>query len=82
MAMLQFAERIKQYSAKEQAELRVRVMLPGNMFPGLSDAVRAAREVRGRGVRVQLRAGAHLSEEGRRSRKGGDLRGCSVSVRQ
>ena len=29
-----FAERIKQYSAKEQAELRVRVMLPGNMFPG------------------------------------------------
>ena len=31
-----FAERIKQYSAKEQAELRVRVMLPGNMFPGLS----------------------------------------------
>ena len=28
-------ERIKQYPAMEQAELRVRVMLPGNMFPGL-----------------------------------------------
>ena len=31
-----FTERIKQYPAKEQAELRVRVMLPGNMFPGLT----------------------------------------------
>ena len=31
-----FVERIKQYPAKEQAELRVRVMLPGNMFPGLT----------------------------------------------
>ena len=35
-AMEKFAQRIKQYPAKEQAEMRVRVMLPGNMFPGLS----------------------------------------------
>eukprot|EP00966_Prymnesium_polylepis_P084753 1961975-Prymnesium_polylepis.1 len=31
-----FTDRIKQYPAKEQAELRVRVMMPGNMFPGLT----------------------------------------------
>jgi hypothetical protein len=35
-AMDAFTERIVQYPAKEQAELRVRVMLPGNMFPGLT----------------------------------------------
>ena len=34
-AMDAFTERIKQYPAKEQAELHVRVMLPGKMFPGL-----------------------------------------------
>ena len=27
---------VKQYPAKEQAELRVRIMLSGNMFPGLT----------------------------------------------
>ena len=36
-------ERIKQYPAKEQAELRVRVMLPGNMFPGLTPSESRAK---------------------------------------
>ena len=35
-AMDALTERIVQYPAKEQAELRVSVMLPGNMFPGLT----------------------------------------------
>ena len=35
-SMEAFVDKIKQYPAKEQSELRVRVMLPGNMFPGLT----------------------------------------------
>ena len=35
-----FVERIKQYEAKEQAELRVRVMVPGSWFNNLTDAER------------------------------------------
>lgn len=41
--MDRFTERIKQYPAKEQAELRVRVMLPGNMFPGLTPSEMRAK---------------------------------------
>ena len=33
-----FIDRIKQYAAKEQAELRVRIKIPGSWFPGLRGA--------------------------------------------
>ena len=33
-----FVDQIKQYAGKEQAELRVRVMLPGSWFNNLTDA--------------------------------------------
>lgn len=36
-----FVDRIKQYPAKEQAELRVRVKIPGSWFPGLTGADKA-----------------------------------------
>ena len=41
LLMEAFVEKIKQYPAKEQAELKVRVKIPGSWFTGLVGAEKA-----------------------------------------
>ena len=38
-----FIERIKQYPAQEQVDLKVRVKVPGSLFPGLTPDERMAK---------------------------------------
>lgn len=49
---------IKQYPAKEQAELRVRIMVPGSWFPGLTGEERSLNLTRPRRTASEQYVGA------------------------
>ena len=55
-----FVDRIKQYPAKEQAELRVRVNVPGSWFNNLSSAKRGQKYV---GEAVGFEAAFHFGKK-------------------
>ena len=41
MSISSFVDRIRQHPGKEQVELKVRIKVPGNVFPGLTPTERA-----------------------------------------
>ena len=59
-----FVERIKQYPAKEQVELKVRVKFPGSWFPGNLQLDGGGEEAEVRGAGDRLGAGKGLQEGG------------------